>query len=226
MNPIVEPYVVIVKAIARTFGMNCEVALFDTEDVDHALVYIENGHITGREIGAPLSDILCYLYRTELFSNSDLITNYRTTTTSGKKIKTTIIFIRDERRIIKGFLCIDYFLEKLLSIAEEIKDFCSREENLMGQKNDYTNGSTFRQTIDETFSRLFQECVKRSNKSIEHMKKADRIELIRYLRKRGVFTLSGSVDEVAKRLGVSRYTIYSYLAEIKREVTMLDNEVQ
>lgn len=53
--------------------------------------------------------------------------------------------------------------------------------------------------------------------AIEKMQKEDKVEVIRYLQKRGVFLIKGAIEKVAKRLNVSRYTLYNYLSEIKPE---------
>ena len=40
------------KAIAEQFGSNCEVVIHDlTKGLDKSIVSIENGHVTGREVG-------------------------------------------------------------------------------------------------------------------------------------------------------------------------------
>lgn len=41
------------RGIAAQFGPNCEVVVYDlTEnDVEHSIVAIENGHVTGRKVG-------------------------------------------------------------------------------------------------------------------------------------------------------------------------------
>ena len=52
----VEAYIPMVKFIAAVCGPRCEVALHDLDDVDHSIVAIENGHITGRKVGDGLVD--------------------------------------------------------------------------------------------------------------------------------------------------------------------------
>ena len=53
--------------------------------------------------------------------------------------------------------------------------------------------------------------------AIEKMHKEDKVEVIRYLQKRGVFLVKGAIEKVAKRLNVFRYTLHNYLSEIKPE---------
>ena len=46
--------------LALQFGPNCEVVVHDleTEDVDHSIVVIENGHVSGRKLGDGPSHIV------------------------------------------------------------------------------------------------------------------------------------------------------------------------
>lgn len=50
----VEP---IVDGIAELFGSNCEVVLNSLKGISRSVVKIVNGHVTGRKVGAPLTDL-------------------------------------------------------------------------------------------------------------------------------------------------------------------------
>jgi len=47
------------------------------------------------------------------------------------------------------------------------------------------------------------------------MQKNDKLEVVKYLQKKGVFLVKGNIDKIANKLNVSRYTVYNYLSEIK-----------
>ena len=49
----IEFYKRLAHGLALQFGPNCEVVVHDleTEDVDHSIVVIENGHVSGRKLG-------------------------------------------------------------------------------------------------------------------------------------------------------------------------------
>lgn len=51
MNPKLKSYITVADMIARTWGAECEVVLHAVEDPEHSVVYVVNGHVTGREIG-------------------------------------------------------------------------------------------------------------------------------------------------------------------------------
>jgi predicted transcriptional regulator YheO len=45
-------WIQLAKGITGNFGENCEVVIHDlTEDEEHSIIYIENGHVTGRKVG-------------------------------------------------------------------------------------------------------------------------------------------------------------------------------
>lgn len=109
----------IAKGITQTFGSNCEVVLIDPGDPDKAVVMIENNHISEREIGDPLNDMETYFLRSDLFNSINIVANYKTESKSGKKLKTTTIFIRNNNNKIIGLLSINYSLEHFLKIKRE-----------------------------------------------------------------------------------------------------------
>ena len=48
----------IMKLIARQFGDKCEIVLHDwSEGYDKSIVAIENGHVSGRKVGDPGSNL-------------------------------------------------------------------------------------------------------------------------------------------------------------------------
>jgi predicted transcriptional regulator YheO len=49
------------------------------------------------------------------------------------------------------------------------------------------------------------------------MNKKERLEVISYLEKRGILKIQKSVQTIARCLGISRYTVYNYLNELRTE---------
>lgn len=216
INPILLSFAPIVKGIAKTFGKDCEVLLHDTSKLESSVIMIENGHVTGRKIGSPMTDLGLYFLKSDLFKDNDFIANCQTESKFGKKLKSTTIFIRDNKRKIIGFLCINYALDHLTEIRKKIDDFC--EVNKDVDKNVFNNKENeefFADNLDDLLENIFIKAQEKLGKPIEKMKKDDKLELVRYLQKKGVFLVKGNIDKIANKLNVSRYTIYNYLSEIK-----------
>ena len=55
-NDILNYYIELVEFIGLTIGPDYELALYDLRNDDKSVIAIANGHITGRSVGAPLTD--------------------------------------------------------------------------------------------------------------------------------------------------------------------------
>ena len=213
---ILENYSMIVKAIAKTFGENCEVILHDVSDLEHSIIMIENGHLTGRKIGSTMTDMGLYFLKSDLFRDTEFVANYQTESKDKKKLKSTSIFIRDEEKAIIGFLCINYAVDYLLETRKKIDDFCAINKdayNINLKKE--INGEIFSDNINDLLDGLFKRAHEKVGVAIEKMKKNEKMEIVKLLNKKGVFLVKGNIDKIAEKLNVSRYTIYNYLAELK-----------
>ncbi len=54
-------------------------------------------------------------------------------------------------------------------------------------------------------------------KPVESMTRAERRQLVSILEESGFFSIQKAVPYAAERLGVTRYTIYNYLKQIRPE---------
>ena len=218
INPILLNFAPVVKGVAKMFGTNCEVLLHDVSNLEKSIIMIENGHVTGRKVGSPMTDLGLYFLKSDLFRDTEFIANYKTESKDGKKLKSTSIFIRDDKKKIIGFLCINYALDHLTEIRKKIDDFCAVNKDV--DKNVFNNEEKeeiFTDNLDDLLERVFIKAREKVGKSIEKMQKDDKLEVVRHLQKKGVFLVKGNIDKIANKLNVSRYTIYNYLSEIKTE---------
>ena len=159
-----------------------------------------------------------YFLKSDLFKNTDFIANYQTESKDDKKLKSTSIFIRNKQKKIIGFLCINYTLEHLSEVRKMIDDFSVVTKDVDKEvSNNERKEEIFTDNIDDLLERIFVKAQEKVGKPLEKMQKDDKLELVRYLQKKGVFLVKGNIDKIARKLNVSRYTIYNYLSEIKPE---------
>ena len=57
LHPLLKAFCPVVDCIADLFGSNCEVVLHDITQPEKSIVKIRNGHVTGRKVGDPLTDL-------------------------------------------------------------------------------------------------------------------------------------------------------------------------
>ena len=105
----IEFYKRLAHGLALQFGPNCEVVVHDleTEDVDHSIVVIENGHVSGRKLGDGPSHIVLESMHEGTADVHDR-EPYLTKTADGKLLKSSTIFIRNDEGKPVGILGINF----------------------------------------------------------------------------------------------------------------------
>src|SRR6266849_34122 len=115
------PYEPIVDCIADLFGPNCEVVLHDSHDPSHSVVKIRNGHVTGRTVNSPLTDLGLEILQRKNFRRITL-GNYFTRLPNGKTLKSNAVLIHNEHGKIVGMLCINFDVSQLMALDQTLRD--------------------------------------------------------------------------------------------------------
>ncbi len=190
------------KGIAEMFGSACETLVHDMETPSHPILVIYNSHVSGRSVGSTM-DILG---RTrDLEAGEDMI-NLLATTPTGKQVKTTTFWIKGENYSFG--LGINFDLSALTYANRILVDLMNSDADLR---------SVLLPEGEGLLEDIFEECAASVGKPIGVFHKDDRMKLMSMLEQKNAFSFRKSVPYVAKRLGVSRYTIYKYLDELSQE---------
>ena len=136
------------------YGRNCEVAVHDLDDMERSLVYIA-GKITGRKPGAPITDLAYRMLKEHGDDAPDLL-NYRSVTKTGRTLKCTTVFVRDEAGSIRACYCINQDITDFLSARAALDEFTLND----GRQTD-TPQETFAESVDEMVESLVLECSSR-----------------------------------------------------------------
>ena len=199
----------VAKGIAGQFGRYCEVVIHDlkSNDLEHSIVAIENGHISGRSIGDGPSHIVLESLKEDPSTLQDRI-SYLTKTSDGKVLKSTTIFIRDENGEVTGLMGINYDISLLVSIDDSIREFT-------GQGQLSSEPEAISRNVADLLDELLEQSVRIVGKPTALMSKDEKIRAIRFLDESGAFLITKSGPKVCQFFGISTYTLYSYLDEIR-----------
>ncbi len=206
MHPVLEAAKQIIPGLAKTLGDDAEVVLHEFSHPQDSVVAIE-GNITGRKVGAPLTDLLLRLVRRGQVDRD--VINYSTHTDDGRVLRSSTIFLRDEGGQAIGCLCINIDLTRWIVAKHALEAYC-RTEPL-----DDAPGETFTHDIEALLRANMEQVIEEEGIPVYMMKKEDKIRVVGRLDQRGVFLVKGAVAIVARALDVSRYTIYNYLDEAR-----------
>ena len=211
-----EPYAKLVYFLSAALGDNCEIALHDLTSKDQEIVAISNNPISGREVGAKLSNLSLHYLEEKQYLNHDYVMNYKTVGNDGKLMRAATYFIKEEgREMPVGMLCINVNISDLEYLTSTIKKiFGIKEEKYIEFKMD-NPVEILSSPLDEMIDMYIKECLEKmgfpSYFLAERLNVDEKIKVVKYLQENGTFKVKGAIVLVAEKLAVSEPTVYRYL---------------
>ena len=197
----------ICEGIVGLWGPRCEAILHDFSDLEHSVVHV-SGNVTGRAVGAPLTDLGLQVL-TSGNPDQDVLV-YHAKAPNGALLKSVSILIREEPRgRIVGALCINVEIEHLQRARELIGDLLTVPAN--GSSHEHYGNSP-----REVLQTVMNEILAEQGWIVPDLAREQRQELIGALDDRGGFAFRSAPSIVADLLGVSRFTVYKDLKLYKQ----------
>lgn len=206
---ILESYGTVAEGLAEFWGEACEVVIHDLSRLDHSVVKIINGHLSGRQEGAPISEVtLSFL--NNMMADPDLhhIT-YFAKNKRGETFKASISAIEGEEHTIIGLFCVNFYLNTpLLSLMQTFTPASKAESDNISE--------TFVENAEELMLNALEDAKKAvySNLAISSSNKNK--EIIALLYQKGIFNLKDSVITIANHLGISKNTVYMHIRNMNK----------
>lgn len=195
-------WIQLAKGISGHFGENCEVVIHDfTEDEEHTIIYIENGHVTGRKVGDGPSHVVLESRNKKPGELKDRI-NYLTESEDGRILKSTTIYIRDNDEKVIGIFAINFDITNYIMMDFSLKSLIKTNEE---------KPEKITKDVNDLLDDLIEQSVKLVNKPVSQMNREDKIKAIRFLQDKGAFLIKKSGDKVSKYYGISKFTLYNYI---------------
>ena len=197
-------------ALALQFGSSCEVVVHDLESADpsHSIVAIENGHVTGRKLGDGPSHVVLEALHAGDAKLEDRLA-YLTKTADGKILKSSTVFIRDERGRAVGIFAVNYDITILRAMGNTIAEVVGTEPSAPREPEPIVR------SVADLLDDLIEQSVQLVGTPVALMSKEEKVRAIRYLNDTGAFLITKSGPKVCKFFGISKYTLYSYLDEAR-----------
>ena len=216
-----DVYIPLIKSLAEILGHDCEVLLHDVAIPEGSVIACENAHVTGRKIGAPMTAFGRQLMQSEEYSDRDGIYNYLATTEDGRKLKCSVIFIRDKKRKLLGLICVNMDVSRVENARKLLDDFLNTSDELANpvKKEDAEDEmhEKFYRELDDVWDHLLREVRESFPVPLKHLSPAEIESAIDKLDRDGFFLIKGAIKVLAKELEKSRYTIYGYLRKIREK---------
>ena len=215
MNQYIKNFTLIADFLGEVLGNNTEVILHDLTNYQKSIVYIVNGHISGRKIGDSITDLMLEFILKESKGNKQFICNYNSKTLSGKLLYSSTYFIRDDSNKIVGALGLnsDYhdFKSSLSFLTSLLPNYV--DDKILALNNIKENLSSDAQEL--TLNKI-DAIINQFNIIPNRMTTEEKTNVITALEDCGIFNIRGSVQEVASKLGMSEPSIYRYIKKIRK----------
>lgn len=198
--------------LAIQFGSSCEIAIHDlkTKDLEKSIAYIENGHISNRQTGDGPSGIVLETLQSDPSTIHDKL-SYLTKTEDGRILKSSTFYIRDDDGSISYIFSLNYDITAFTAASTAIQSLIATKDKLPDLTGDSPRQITH--NVNELLDLLIEQAVAKVGKPVAMMNKDDKVAVVQYLDHAGAFLITKSGDKVSSYLGISKFTLYSYMGK-------------
>ena len=228
MSPqLLQQFSKLTEFLGRALGPDYEVALHDLTDKDCSIVAIANNHISGREIGAPLTNVALKIIADRSYLTSDYRVHYRGVSADGKMLRSSTFFIKDDAGALIGMLCINFDDSRYKALSDSILGLCHPdtfvETNFLFDEQRLATQllpeelESFQHTPRGVAGSEVANVLRDLNVAADRLTQDEKMEVVGVLESRGVFLLKGAVKDVAEALCCSPASVYRYLSKLRKE---------
>ncbi len=206
----------IMDALASVAGRHIEVVLHDLAHPEASVIRIINGHVSGRKRGSPLLDApdndrgflgLLNQPSTPQGPEPTVFTGYPTTSVQGKPLQSATVLFKDENGKPQLSLCFNADNSAINSAREALALLLPQPPE---EKPEQEAG------LEETLDEIIRACIPPTGQLRTGASKQEKVDIVRQMQIRGMFMVRGGVEKAAKVLGVTRYTVYNYLDQLRK----------
>lgn len=218
MHILLEQYKVLVEFLGKALGSDYEVVLHDLSEGHNAIVAIANGQISGRDLGAPLTNMALRFIAEREYEQNDYKVGYRGVSRTKAELRSSTMFIKDEAGALIGMLCVNFDPTHCVQAAEAVLALYGLQ-GMNLQAGEEPGGpaatETFVGSVPDAVRSAIEEVTGATGVPANRLTMEEKIRIVDALNQGGLFYLKGAVSEVAAQLGSSEATVYRYLSKLK-----------
>ena len=207
-----------ITALASVIGRNTEILLHDLTCPERSVVAIANGHISGRHVGSPVLggpeqdkgyEAVMAAAAASHGSEPVVIPDYPTLA-NGRSLRSATVVYRDSNGQPFASLCINTDLTGLNAAQTFLEQFQPLAQPMGEAESEPAD-------MEVLMSEIIQASI--GQIGLGKMNKKAKVEAVRVMQERGLFIVKGGVEKAATALGVTRFTVYNYLEQLRNETS-------
>lgn len=213
----------LVPMLGAMVGDHVEVVLHDLTRPEQSVLRIANGHVTGRSPGSPVlagpgnDKALAILAEGKAPAQPGehvTVYPYPTFTRDGRSLVSATAMFRDSLGHTFAALCLNADFHSI----EAAQALLARMLPSRGDPPPAEPSRVDMPDMEALMRDIISCAVRRYGKPVPKMDKEEKTAAVQMMQERGLFMVRGGVERAATALGVTRFTIYNYLDELKKRV--------
>jgi predicted transcriptional regulator YheO len=209
--------------VSQCFSDDVEVVVHDVRgDLEHSAIAIFNNTVSGRQVGAPMTQLGVQFLNEQKYQDMKYVCNYQGVTANGKLVRASTFFIRNRQGKTIGYICANVDLTHYLDAAQVLDKLVRFSARDPAESSEESGGTRiqedFSHSVTDSIGYIISEYTKQTDKKLNHFEADDKIAVVALMEKKGLFSFKGSIGEVSGILGISEPTLYRYLKKIKKKM--------
>ncbi len=207
----------VAKALECALNQHTEVVVHNLRRPEASIVEIVNGHVSGRRVGSAIIagpaedkafDTLVASKAAAHPNEVRVVANYTSRAGDGRALRSSSVVMFDADGVPAAALCVNIDLGAIERIQRDI------QAALIPTILPPLPAPRSETNIEDLIEEIITSALDSAGVPVERMSKAEKMAAVASMHERGLFVIRGSVERVAARLGVTKFTIYNYLDEI------------
>jgi predicted transcriptional regulator YheO len=212
----------VAQALECSLNQHTEVVVHDLTRPESSIVGIVNGHVSGRRPGAPIIagpsddkafDQLVGSKSAAAPNEVRVVANYTSRASDGRPLRSSSVVLFDGQGQPAAALCLNLDFGAMERLQRELRSALlptSAPAPATPERSEPRPETSIEDLIEE----IIATAIGTADAPVERMSKSEKTAAVAMMHERGLFVIRGSVELVAARLGVTKFTIYNYLDEI------------
>lgn len=208
-GPVLGHYVNMARVLADMMSPLLETVVHDLSDLDHSIIAIFNGHLTGREVGDPATDVVRRLVDGEL---PDVLVGYDNESPNGQQLKSSSLAIHDEHGALIGVLGLNMDISYFRQFGKFIDRFIAthRSEHVPHSEHFRHIVPNGMQSPREDIRDAIDQYRISQNWNTRVLSNEEKRTIVEHLYRQGYFKNRGAATIIASLLGLTRPSVYNY----------------
>lgn len=204
-------YIQVADILGQMFPNVLEITIHNFKNLDKAIIHIVNGHISGRELGCPASELnIRRLVEEDEFP--DTLINFASRNHRGQQLKSSSLAIRDDKGKIIGAFCLHFDISQFEQFHQFLEHLMrSNVPSFLGINDFGASKPHDKEIKDEIDDWLLKRGLFAAQLTYK-----DKRTIVEYLFERGCFKKKGAIPCVAQALQLTRQSIYNYIEFSKK----------